>query len=978
MSAPTFVQVRWLPGARDVRGQAVQRKALALGIDTGHVAVSRVYALSVAIATHVLQRVAAGTLADAVLERVHVNRLVGRGRCSLLVSRLPGVTDDEGRAAQRVLQAALPSGQWPAEQWVFAQWMYVFERPLPEDALLRLGCEALGNPLIHHFACHAGLPTTVRLPAVTLPAQPAQRTVPLDGNDSALQTISNAGGLNLNLSEMHAIRDHFAGLGRWPSECELEVLAQTWSEHCKHKEFNALIDMQLGDFRYQVDSLFKTHIRGPTEAIRAKYAKTGEDWMLTVFSDNAGVVELDAERLFVLKVETHNSPSALDPVGGAMTGVLGNNRDAFGTGKGGARLWFNTNVLCFGHRDYAKALLPGQLHPARIANGVVDGIEQAGNKSGVPTVNGAIVYDDRYSGKPLVYCGTGAILPRHYPNGPAWIKDIVPGHRIVVVGGKVGQDGIHGATFSSGEMNDKISRSVVQIGSPITQKLCSDLLEEACSLGLVAGATDNGAGGLSSSVGELATYSGGASIELAQVPCKYPGLEPWEILLSESQERMTLAIRPDNVAAFLQLAALRDVEATDIGTFTADGRLSVTYQGAAVADLDLHFLHDGVPRKHLQAHWIAPIAHEPSLEPIDWHAALLRLLASPNICSRESVIRQYDHEVKGKTIVKPLMGEHGLAPQDAAVLRAGFDTWVGVAVASGICPKFGDLDPYAMAAGAFDEAIRSLVSVGAKLPQPGEAPSWSACDNFCVPDSVFHPTGNPDGHQKLGQLVRMCEALQAMSLHFDVPMTSGKDSMKNDFRSGGVKISVPPTVLFTVVARMPDVRRAITSEFKAPGDVIFVVGRTYDELGGSEFYKLHGHLGAHVPQVRPDAAKTGYMRLQQAQEAGLVASSHDCSDGGLAVCVAECCIGGNAGAQLQLPYDALSSQAWMFGESHSRLVVSIASAQADQFAALLGDCAQRLGSVTARRQLVVNRGRAVLAKWPVAALTAAWRTGGAP
>lgn len=307
-----------------------------------------------------------------------------------------------------------------------------------------------------------------------------------------------------------------------------------------------------------------------------------------------------------------------------------------------------------------------------------------------------------------------------------------------------------------------------------------------------------------------------------------------------------------------------------------------------------------MPRKHLTAQWFAPKLAEPTPFAFDVSTTLLALLASPMICSRERIIRRYDHEVKGKTIVKPLMGETGTAPQDAAVVRAGFDSWVGMAVASGICPKFGDIDPYAMACGAFDEAVRSLVSVGARLPLLGEAPSWSACDNFCVPDSVFHATNNPDGREKLGKLVRMTEALFDMSTFFDVPMTSGKDSMKNDFRADGVKISVPPTLLFTMVARMPDVRKAITSEFKAVGDVIFLVGATYDELGASEFYRLHGYLGANAPQVRPADAKRCYLGVMAAQAADLIVSSHDLSDGGLAVALAESCLGGDLGAVIDV------------------------------------------------------------------------------
>ncbi|MSQ82025.1 MAG: phosphoribosylformylglycinamidine synthase [Myxococcales bacterium] len=978
------VQVRIRQGQRDVAGEQVQALAHDLGLDTGSVRVSRLYALNLPISIDELTTIAPIALADGIVEAASIDTVTAQGACHVLIGRQAGVTDDEGRTAQQVLATALDRQHgWPDTQHVFAQRLYDIQNPLTEEQLVRLGT-ALGNRLVDRIAYGTGVHVQVWAPLVVAEPTHALRHIDLNIGDLALMELSRANCWHLNLVELKAIRSHFAamaaqrvtsGLASQPTECEMEILAQTWSEHCKHKEFNADIDFFHNGTSRPVHSLFKTFIRGATEVIRDKYQQIGQDWMLTVFSDNAGVVELDADHLFVLKVETHNSPSALDPVGGAMTGVLGNNRDAFGTGKGGARLLFNTNVLCFGPQDYAKPLLSGQLHPARIARGVVHGVEQAGNKSGVPTVNGAIVFDERFSGKPLVFCGTGAIMPRHYPNGPSWQKDIAVGDHIVVIGGRVGRDGIHGATFSSGTLDDKVSSSVVQIGSPFVQKMASDFMTEACALGLVSGCTDNGAGGLSSSVGELAQATGGAAIELAQVPLKYMGLQPWEILLSESQERMTLAVRPADLGELLQLARRREVEATAIGMFNQSGELHATYAGESIARLSLNFLHNGVPQKHMLAEWTdrAPLPVGPLS--LDLGATLLALLARPNICSREAVIRQYDHEVKGKTVVKPLMGRSGLAPQDAAVVRAGFTGWHGVAVSSALCPKFGDLDPYAMACGAFDEAIRALVAVGVRLPLLGEQPSWSACDNFCVPNSAYDPVHNPDGKQKLGKLVRMCEALYDMSTFFDVPMTSGKDSMKNDFVADGVQISVPPTVLFTLVARMPDVRTAVTSEFKYVGDQVFLVGATYDELGGSELLTMLSQTGGAVPAVRKEQAKQSYLRLMAAHAERLVVSAHDCSDGGLAVALAECCIGGEFGAAIDVaPLGGQASlPALVFGESHSRIVVSVRASDAPRFAELLDDSATLLGQVTADLTLCIHFETELKCALSVADLTAAWR-----
>ncbi|MBM4342957.1 MAG: phosphoribosylformylglycinamidine synthase [Deltaproteobacteria bacterium] len=992
-----FVAVFVRPGQRDVAGERVRAEAGHLGLHTGNVRVGRIYAVDLPGSAAGLTRAAPLVLADAVLETVAVDALPAHSGAFVLTARLPGVTDDEGRTAQWALQLAWDDRRLgDGQQRVFAQRLVLCERPLADDELRQLAA-ALGNPLVDRLAWGRGAPEAILAPAFVDQAPAPQQTVDLNRDDAGLVTLSKQRTWHLDAAELRAIRDHFTlvaadrvgrGMPAAPTDCEIEVFAQTWSEHCKHKEFNATITFRHNGQVRTVRSLFKTFIRGATETIRAKYAAIGQDWMVTVFSDNAGLVELDADHYFALKVETHNSPSALDPVGGAMTGVLGNNRDAFGTGKGGARLLFNTDVLCFGTPDYAKPLLRGQLHPLRVARGVVDGVEQAGNKSGVPTVNGAVLFDDRFAGKPLVYCGTGALLPKRYANGRSEHKDIRPGDRIVVIGGRVGRDGIHGATFSSGALDDQVSGSVVQIGSPFVQKLASDLLTEACLAGLVAGCTDNGAGGLSSSVGELAQGPGGAWLQLDRVPLKYAGLQPWEILLSESQERMTLAVRPADVPALLALAARRSVEATDIGAFDDSGRLVVRHGATTLADLDLGFLHEGVPTRHMEAVWDdRPALPNPAIS-LDTGAMLLRLLASANICSREAVVRLFDHEVKGKTVVKPLMGPTGLAPQDAAVVRAGFDGWHGLAVASGICPKFGDLDPYAMAAGAFDEAVRSLVSVGARLPVPGEAPSWSGCDNFCVPNSAFDPVANPDGRQKLGKLVRMCEALYDCAVFFDVPMTSGKDSMKNDFVSEGHKISVPPTVLFTLVARLPDVRRAVTSEWKAAGDVVYQVGATYDELGGAEWSRLccgsenalrggpADALRGAVPQVRLADARRVYEKVMAAHAAGWLASSHDLSDGGLAVALAECAIGSGFGAQIdvcQLTNDA-SLPAVLFGESHSRLVVSVAPEHTAAFEAVFGADAVRLGVVTQSAQLTVQCGAERLCALTVADLSAAWRT----
>ncbi len=958
------------------------------------VRVYRLFATTHAGDPEALRAFARAALADPLVDEVLVASHIGHDLAGSYVhlARLPGLTDDEARSAE--LSWALLAGEEPVEWTFFTQELVVFDAVLPNATLAGLARDVLGNPNVHALTW-GPLPFVAERPrSVALTAKAHVDEVPLPDTDAGLLELSRGRQLGLSLAELRAIKAHLAdadvrarrlaaGFGAAPTDCELEIFAQTWSEHCKHKEFNATIevdDRERGQHRV-VRSLFKSYVSGPTREVCASLEARGQGFVVVVFDDNAGVVRVNPTHNLTLKVETHNSPSALDPYGGAITGILGCNRDAIGTGRGGGRLYFNTDVLCFGPPAYGAPLLPGQLHPARVFEGVHAGVRDGGNKSGVPTVNGALVFDDRFAGKPLVFCGSAALVPAsiELPEGPApaWKKDVRPGDLVVTVGGRVGQDGIHGATFSSHELAEGQSRGVVQVGSPFTQKLVVDFLEEAAARGLVSGVNDSGAGGLSSSAGELARLTGGVRIHTDRVPLKYPGLLPWEIFLSESQERMTLAVRPEHERALVELARSRGVLAQAIGEFTDTGLLEVLHGELRVARLGLEFLHEGAPPLSLSAVVLAPTrspararAHE-----ADLGALLLEVLASPNVCSREAVVRGYDHEVKGKTVVKPYMGERGRAPQDAAVLRVDHDGHEGIAVASGICPRYGDLDPFAMAQGAFDEAVRSLISVGARLPGEAEGPFelFCGCDNFCVPDSVFHPENNPDGREKLGKLVRIAEGLAEMVRAFEVPMVSGKDSMKNDLRAGGRKISVPPTLLVTMVAKIRDVRRAVTSEWKQPGDVVFLVGETHDELGRSIALGLLGDDGGVAPVVRLADTRALYTLMTQAHARGLLASSHDLSDGGLGAALAEACIGSGLGAVVQSGADELPALAALFAESHARFVVTVPPEREPEAAALFGARARRLG-VVGGAELVVRWRDTERVRLSVDALTSAYET----
>ncbi|MCH8882413.1 MAG: phosphoribosylformylglycinamidine synthase, partial [SAR324 cluster bacterium] len=772
------------------------------------------------------------------------------------VSFRPGVTDNVGRTAQESLEYRL--GRPLAEgHHVHSASGYFLRGSLSREQVEALAREWLANELIQQVLVvgrhelPAATERLFRLPRVELNTPIRVERFALDSTE-ALLALSGERLLALNAAEAEAIRAYYArpaviaareaaGLGAEATDVELEVIAQTWSEHCKHKIFNADVTYTDEHGRSEtIRSLYKTYIQGATRAVRE--ALGPDDWCLSVFQDNAGVVRFDERWSFVFKVETHNSPSALDPYGGALTGIVGVNRDPFGTGRG-AELLFNTDVFCFASPFFDEALPPGLLHPRRIYEGVRLGVEHGGNKCGVPTLNGSLTFHEGFLGKPLVFCGTGGLLPAEIAGRPGHEKWVNAGDRIVMVGGRIGADGIHGATFSSLELSESSPATAVQIGDPIVQKKMFDFLLLARERGLFNAITDNGAGGLSSSVGEMAQLSGGATLHLERAPLKYPGLQPWEIFISEAQERMTLAVPPDKVEALLALSRQMDVESTVLGEFNASGLLEATYEGEVVALLDMDFLHNGLPRMQLKASWRPPPARPPATLPAgDLTPLLLRLLGRLNVCSKEAIVRQYDHEVQGASVIKPLMGAHDDGPSDAAVLRPVLGSHRGLAIAHGICPRYSDLDTYHMAACAVDEAVRGVVAVG------GNPARIAGLDNFCWCDPLPSPT-NPDAEYKAAQLVRAARALAETCEAYGIPLISGKDSMKNDYVWEEGRISIPPTLLFSAVGIVEDVSRAVTMDLKAAGDRVYLIGETRRELGGSEYYAHLGLLGASVPRV---------------------------------------------------------------------------------------------------------------------------------
>ncbi len=625
-------------------------------------------------------------------------------------------------------------------------------------------------------------------------------------DDLALERVSRAGQLALGLAEMKAIQHHFTELAREPTDCELETIAQTWSEHCSHKTLRGRIEFQ----GRTIDNLLKETIFGATRELAC-------DWLVSVFADNAGVVRFDDELDVCFKVETHNHPSAIDPYGGANTGLGGVIRDALGTGLG-ARPICNTDVFCVAPLDLPPRDLPaGVLHPRRVLKGVVAGVRDYGNRMGIPTVNGALAVDAGYLANPLVFCGTVGVLPR----GKAF-KKVHAGDRIIAIGGRTGRDGIHGATFSSAELTAKseaLSGGAVQIGNAITEKMVEGVILAARDQELFHAITDCGAGGFSSAIGEMGADLG-ANVDLENAPLKYQGLSYTEIWISEAQERMVLAVPPDKWPALKDLCGREDVEATDLGEFTDTGRLVLRYHGHVVGDLAMDFLHHGRPVVVRQASW-APPAVPPLVLPDhrDFRADLLALMQHGDVCSKEWIVRQYDHEVQGRTVIKPLVGSHDDGPGDAAVVLPAHGSTRGLAVACGINPRYGQLDPYAMAACSIDEAIRNCVAVGAD-------PSRVALlDNFCW--------GNTERPETLGSLVLAAQACHDIALAYRAPFISGKDSLNNEYTHAGRSLAIPPTLLISAIAPVPDVRSCVTMDLKEPGNVLVIVGLTRLELGGS-------------------------------------------------------------------------------------------------------------------------------------------------
>lgn len=1002
-SQPKRVEVtpKSLAGLKDTRGESIRRQ---LASDHGLV-ISEVRSITGYLVkgdfneTH-HEKMVSDLFCDPIIEHGVVNQYIlndssifpQKPDVAIQIGFKPGVTDNAAQAGLDGLKTLFPSEAEDAE--VSTTMTYIFYG-IPNDVDCQWLANQLHNPMIERaIISDQTLCANSQWPTLDFPEPPVNvfgtpAIIDLEVGDETLIEISEKGLLALNLEEMQTIQAHFRDPGvratrekeglpsSAPTDVELECLAQTWSEHCKHKIFSANIhhiDTETGEDSH-IDSLFKTHIMKPTFDIAEKV-----DWLLSLFHDNSGVIEWNPEWSLCIKAETHNSPSALDPFGGAMTGIVGVNRDILGTGLG-ARPIANTDVFCFGPPDYEGEIPDGLFHPSRVFRGVHAGVRSGGNESGIPTVNGAIVFEERYLGKPLVYCGTVGIMPRRLADGrESHDKTPSPGDVIYMVGGRVGSDGIHGATFSSLELTEESPSSAVQIGDPITQKKMVDMLLKARDDGLLQVTTDNGAGGLSSSIGEMAELTGGAKVDLSSIPLKQAGLSSWEILVSESQERMTVGVRPKDCEEFEKLASLHEVEATAVGTFTDSGDFHILHGEHSVALLPIEFLHDGVPQLQLESEWVPPINEEPSYPEVNASSmgdVLSRLLARPNVASKEWWVRSYDHEVIAQTVIKPFCGVNHDAPGDAAVIAPIHGETQGAVISCGIIPRYSDIDTYAMVAGCIDEAVRNAVCVGVDLDR------MAGLDNFCWPDSV-ESEKTPDGRYKLAQLVRANRALDDVCRAYQLPCISGKDSMKNDVILNGKKISVPPTLLFTLLGNHEDVRKAVSSDFKNSGDIIYLLGQTHQELGASELVTMFrdecgGGIGGKVPEIDTTRNLALYRDLTAAMRQELVVSAHDCSDGGFAVALAEACFGADAGCSVDISEifnDSNGLDKWgaLFGESLGRILVSVKDEHSAEFeAAMSSNACFRLGEVGTGDEINISISSETILQASMSALKQSWQ-----
>ena len=973
----------------NVRGENVRKRiADELGLFPESVKVVDVYTIDADLTSEELEMLREKVFTDPVSETSSIGDLPAQGDFELVieVGWKPGLTDNASRIAAEAMHDL--GFEFEHGEGIYSSTQYRITRgECPEFDPEMLASGLLANPLVQrwHIRDHSrwgaeGMPVVISKAVVA--SEPRVEMIDLVCGMDELAELSAESEWGLNQAELLAIKNYFGrtdvianredyGLTDLPTDAEMESLAQTWSEHCKHKQFNALIRYAdpTGE-EYEIDSLFNTYIKGATE----KIMKT-KPWIKSVFWDNAGVMEFNRDWLFCLKCETHNSPSNMEGYGGAITGIVGVYRDPMGTGMG-AKIIFGYYGFVVGPQDYDGELRPPQ-HPRVLLERVRKGVEDGGNKHGVPTPYGRVLFHRSYLGKCVILVAAGGIIPAEVCGKPGWEKRVEPGDLIVMAGGRIGIDGIHGATASSRPFDKTTPSGHVQIGDPYMQKKLLDMMLEARDLGLYNFVQDNGAGGLNSSVGEMAQHCGkrgGCILDLGKAPLKYANLNPWEILVSESQERMTFAVPAGKIGRFMNLAKKHNVEVTVLGEFLDSGIFHVKYGKDSVVCLDMDFLHDGVPQMELEARSPPTEVHsEPDLSgEIDLGETLTAMLSRPNICSREYIARQFDHEVQGGSVIKPLVGIKCDVESDAMVLRPILDSMEGLAISSGLGPQYGRLDAYHMSAVSMDEAIRRIIAVGGSLDR------IILNDNFNWPNSLNDP-------HRLGQLVRANQALYDYSIAFGTPCISGKDSMSvdgiiTDSRGNIEMISGLPLVHYLAVGKIEDVRKCVTMDAKIPGDLVYVIGLTKNELGASEYYEMLDAQGGEVPKVDAGKAVNVYNSIHQAVREGMIASKHGCYRGGLGVALAQTAFAGGLGMEIdlaKLPVEGIfRDDKALFSESPGRFVITIAPTSRARFEDILRETIHAcIGRVTESRAFTLRGmdGNVVI-RADISSLKEAWKS----
>ncbi|MFC1615883.1 AIR synthase-related protein [Patescibacteria group bacterium] len=887
---------------------------------------------------------------------------------ALEIGFLPGVTDNVASIAKESIEELLKINFEDEESVHSSDLIFLKGNGLNEAIVQEIG-ESIANSLIQRihikdhqkFASESGMDVIV--PKVKLKSHPQADEVDLNVSDEELLELgkkgiknedgSHRGPLALDKLYLGAIKKYFDEVEkRKPRDIELESIAQTWSEHCKHTIFASQMDEVK-------DGIYKHYIKRATHEIRKE--KGDKDFCVSVFSDNSGGIVFDDDWIVSDKAETHNSPSALDPYGGSITGIVGVNRDTIGFGMG-AKPIINKYGFCVGYPDDDEPLYKDDkkehkmLSPKRILDGIVEGVKDGGNESGIPTPQGFLCFNDRYKGKPLVFVGTVGLIPKEVNGKAGWEKKAQAGDLVVVIGGRVGQDGIHGATFSSEALTSGSPATAVQIGDAFTQKKLSDaIVKEARDKGLYSSITDNGAGGISCSVAEMAKECGGCYVELEKVPLKYPNLEPWKIWISESQERMTLSVPQEKLDEFMEVMKKHGVESTVIGEFNDSGRCKVDFNGETIMDVDMDFLHDGLPDKTLNTTYTKEPHPEPDFnKPSDLSETLHEMLARPNLCSFEFISTQYDHNVLGGSVLKPLQGK-GRVNGSTSASKPILSSDKAVMCSHGINPVYSDIDTYHMAACAIDTAVRNIIAAGAHLDYV------ALMDNFCWCSSTEE--------ERLGQLKEAARACYEYATVYGTPFISGKDSMFNDFKGfnqngESLKISIPPTLLVSSISVIDDATKTVSLDTKIPGDLVYIIGDTKNELGASEYFlhmdKKGKIIGNNVPQVDHGIAKKIYEKMAEATDKRLIASAFSPNIGGLGITLAKKAIAGQLGMEIDLTKipgaDNFEREDYLlFSESQSRIVVTVDPNKKDEFENLMnGLKIAQIGVVTEDQNFIIK------------------------